>query len=660
MFNDTFFDMPEYEQPVEDTKCPEGQVWDDTLKKCVPALNLNQVNANINYSNPNPGANKETADKGGKLSEINNNWLAGLQKKVDDTELEYATTLFTSLDKAPLYNNKPIALSELSAAFADPKKRKAIMDQAYALDDNPELDAETKWGLIENHLKSINLSAVILEGNKRMTEDLYRAAELKSIKDQQNGGVKSIPYTTLFSNGKILSEDEWTLKVIKDRVNDYNDHLMSERLRYRNAHPEEFRNDKSIYNLVMNGKSNAFPSNTQSTSANKPVVMINTPGVNFNKLKDQQIQQNMNDFASGKYAWDTEFETEPNAKNYKNHRFYKFYDLDGKYQQYLDEVYKQYNASYDPANMGPKSARKLSADIQDMIPGNKGGMVHGTSMTIPFDFKKPIKMVDEFSEDPATRRPVLNRNVQKMDEGVNELIQLLSYSMGNKDNVIIGLGGIKDKVPSESWSRGLEAMQLIAQHADAGHKTGGLIPKGSIEFQGVVGGDTKYHAYHVKMDPAFFGHRQFAGEGKIGKMDDDPKVDNKELINNGFTIYVPAEESSSKLPFGQYHKRSSVITPAEALVNTAGLDVNIPGAGGFKFIKTGANSDSLIMNSYQVRLNETGRMDTLRPKADTIPLGRNIDIQGVYRDNIEYLKSIWFKNQKIKELIGTPGQIVNQ
>ena len=308
------------------------------------------------------------------------------------------------------------------------------------------------------------------------------------------------------------------------------------------------------------------------------------------------------------------------------------------------------------------SARKLSADIQGMFQGNKGGMTHGTSMTLPFDFSKAVKMVDEFVEDPQTRRTVLNQNVQKVDEGVNEIVQLLSYSMENKDNVIIGLGGIKDKVPSESWTRGIEAMQIIAQHADAGHKKGGLIPKGTIQFQGIVGGEDKYHAYHVKMDPAFFGHKEFAGKGKIGKMDDDNTEKNTELIDNGFTIYVPAEASSSKLPFGQYHKSSSAITPAEALINqNVPLDVNVPESGRFTFTRTGANSDSLSLNTYEVIFNpQTRRMDTLRNNVGTIPINRSVDIQRLYKDQLEVLKSNWFRNQKIKQILGVPGQIVNQ
>ena len=644
MFDDMFLDLPEMSE--ENTGPGDPPTKKKPAKQESAPINLYTPQVQIQYGTTSPGANMSAPDKGVPLSDANSQWLSGLQKRMDDNDLEYATTLFTTLNTLPLINNKPVQLSELSTVMADPQKRKLIMQQADKLDDNPELDPDTKWNMIENHYKNVMLSGLVLEGNKRFDEDLYSAAV---VRDAQKEGTP-FTFSSLFDNKKkFISEQQWEINQVNKLTEDYNNKVLSYNI--RNYKPSAL--EQSFYAAQRQ------ETGLRSVGSNQALVPINLPGskLNFNRLKQQQVDRALEDLQMKNASVLDPF----TAKNYKSSPFYD--QVKGLYGKYREAVYDQYNRSYDPNNLGPKSPRKLRADIEGKFSGNKGGEYHSPLMTMNFDFNSPFVIADEIVENNETGEVSLKRGSQIMDEGVKEIASLLKLAQGQPNDVIIDMGGVKEEIPGKSWSRGQEAVQSIITELMSNHKKGNaLIPKGSITFQGIVGGEDKYHAYHIKMAPTFFGNKKFAGKGKLGK-EDNGEEPNAELINNGFTIYVPSEVSSKNMGFAKKYKSATTISPAEGILNWANeVPIEIPEGGKIHLVKD-AKTGEITMNSYGVMLNpNTKAYDTVRIKSENNKFGTDAatDLDAIIKRNMEIIKSVWFSNQKQKALLSTPGQIGNQ
>lgn len=646
MFDDMFLDLPEMSEETSGPGDPPTKKKPAKQQESTP-INLYTPQVQIQYGTSSPGANMPAPDKGLPLSETNSQWLSSLQKKMDDNDLEYATTLFTTLNTLPLINNKPIQLSELSTVMADPQKKKLIMQQADKLDDNPELDPDTRWKMIENHYKNVMLSGLVLEGNKRFDEDLYGAAV---VRDAQKEGTP-FAYSSLFDNKKkFINEQQWEINQVNKLTEDYNNKVLSYNI--RNYKPSPLT--QMFY--AAQRKEKGF---VDFNEGPKPMVPVNLPGsrLNFNKFKQDQLAN-----ATEELLFKNAKVLDPfTAKNYKSSPFYD--QVKGLYNVYRQAVYDQYNRSYDPNNLGPKSPRKLRADIEGKFSGNKGGEYHSPLMTMNFDFNSPFVVADEVVENNETGEVSLKKGSQIMDEGVKEVANLFKLAQNQPNDVIIDMGGVKENIPSESWSRGQEAIQSVITELMSNHKKGNaLIPKGSITFQGIVGGEDKYHAYHVKLSPTFFGNRKFAGKGKLGKVDDGDEP-NTELINNGFTIYVPSEVSSKKMGFAKKYKSATTISPAEGILNwTNEVPIEIPEGGKIHLIKD-AKTGEITMNSYGVMLNPNTRSyDTIRIKSENNKFGADAgtDLDAIIKRNMEIIKSVWFTNQKQKALLATPGQIGNQ
>ncbi len=646
MLDNIFMDPFAEDQDIQTD--PPGSKKKTEQKPQGPPINLYTPQVNIQYGTTSPGANMSAEDKNVPLYETNINWLSTMVKKMDENDLEYAKTLFTVLNTLPTIDNKPVSLSELSTVMADPKKSKAIMDQAYKLDDNPELDPETKWSLIENHYKNVMLGSLVMEGNNRISEDLYQAAKIRDAK-KENIYFK---YTSLFDGKKqFISESQWELKQVQKLTEDYNNEVLAYNI--RNYKPS------SVMQAFYKAKrQEAGIPESISAQESKPMVPINLPNsrLNFNKFKQDQLQEAQKQLQYGAGVLEI-----PTAQNYTKGPFYG--KVKGMYGKAIQAVRDQYNSNYDPANLGPNSPRKLRADVEGKFTGNKGGEFHSPIMTMGFDFNNPFVIADEIVEDKNTGEVKLNRNSQIMDEGVKEAAGLFKYVQTSPTNVIYNVGAVQESVPSDSWERGPEAVQAIITELMANHKKGNkLIPRGSITFQGIVQGEEKYHAYHVKMDPNFFGHRNFSGKGKIGKTDDDEP--NKELINNGFTVYIPADESVKNLGMGKKYKSASTISPAEGMMNWKNeVDINIEEGGRLRMIKD-PKTGEITMDSYGVILNPNTRSfsDTIRINLQNNKFGADgaTDLDAILKRNLEVIKLNWFNNQKQKRLLSTPGSIGGQ
>lgn len=663
-----FFENPDFEEGAGEDPPKKQKAASDSA----PPLKIYTPQAQIQYGSNAPGANMPSKDKGMKLLDANRAWLSDIEGRMTKNDIEYATSLFSTLNSLPLIDNKPVQLSDLSTVMSDPKKRKMVMDQAAKLEENPELDIDTKWNIIENHYKNLMLSGLLLEGNKRIDEDVRKAANILNQKQIHTGkdgknakGTPDFDYTSLFKGDKFISESEWELNQVNKMIEDQNNRILSARM--QTAKPSSLM--QSFYRQQHQDKY-GWADNSQSGA----ITPINLPGskINYNKLKEQQLQQAITAMTA-----DGPILQPVTAKNYKSSSFYN--QVKGRYNIYKDKVYEQYNANYDPTTMGPNSPRKLSADIEGKFSNNKGGEIHSPIITMNFDFNKPFIKSDMVNVDDETGQVTIGKDVDVMDEGVKDVVGLFKIALNKPKEVIIGLGGIKDKVPSESWNRGEEAIKAVITQT-SNYKLGNKkIPNGTLTFQGIVGGEQKYHAYNVKLNPMFFGSSPFQGKGKIGKLDNSDEP-NKDLIDNGFTIYLPVELSGTKVGLGvknsdgsyadnvtlstpKLYKKASTITPVEGLFNWKNeIPIDIPEGGKIHLIKDGKTGE-ITMKSYLVSLNtETQAMDTTPVNIAYNKFGADAatDLDAIVNDNLKVIKRNWYINQKKKELLSTPGKVGNE
>jgi hypothetical protein len=646
MFDDMFIDLPEQEAEAAGP-CPKGKTWDPVSKRCVdqlPEVKIYEPEVTIQYGTTSKGANMATEDKGLKLYDANRQWISERQKEVDELDIQYAKQIFTKLNRLPLINNKQVSLSELSTAMSDSKKRQQIMDQALKLGEDPTLDPETRWSLIENHIKSTFLAGEMLEGNRRINEDMLKAAR---VVDAANAGA----YTTSLggrNHASLLFRSNGTLKT-KD---EYDKDLNAARAAFIAKGIEQWEKE--------NPYPQYGPTYIQRTDMPNPMR-----GSFYTDEKGRIRELDPRPKAiHSQEGWiqgrDMQYKILANTFNgFK----YKDEKMDPSYENVYNSILTHYNSGYDPTNLGPNSPRKLSADIEGKFKGNKGGMLHSATMSVDFDFSKSSIKADKVIENTQTGEVNLQRGVTVLRTGAQSFIDLLKVSSTNPDKVIISAGGVSESVPSSSDSKGKSIIQALVDEVISKHDKGSkLIPRGSITFQGITGGDEKYHAYHVKMDRRFWGHRQFSGKGKVAHDDDNDKADD-ELINEGFTIYVPADLSSRKIKsLGGMYKKASTVSAAEGLLTWKNeVPIEVPESGKIHLIKD-EKTGEITINSYLLNLNRQGRYDTtfLPTQSKVFKADAAIDLDAIIQRNMEIFKQNYMLNQQKKQTLASPGKIGNE
>jgi len=654
MLDDMFIDLPEEETAGP---CPKGKTWDPITKQCIdllPEVKIYSPEVLIQYGSTSEGANMVAKDKGLKLYDANTQWISERQKEMDELDIKYAKNIFTQLNRVPTVDNKQISLAELSTAMSDVKKRKAIMDQALKLNEDPTLDADTRWSLIENHIKSTFLAGEILEGTKRMNEDMAKAA---SAVDAINGGSDTWISTLGGRNhAALLFRSNGTLKTKAEYERD----LKAAHAAFVGKGIEQWEKEHPMpENAPMYIQRSDMP-NPMATygrqfvkDKNGKIIELDSRPKAINSMEGWWQARGLQGSILGNTFNNFTYK---NVKETKNVKAYP------SYETVYNAVIAQYNSGYNPVNLGPNSPRKLSADIEGKFKGNKGGMFHSAKMSVDFDFSNSSVKADEITTNNQTGEVTTQRKTI-LRTGPQSLIELLKVAGSDADKVIVVTGGVSTSIPRSSDSNGNAIVKALIDEVISKHdKDSKLIPRGSITFQGIVGADDKYHAYHVKMDRRFWSHRQFTGKGKVAYDDNKDKPDS-ELIDEGFTIYVPAELSSKKIKsLGGMYKKASEISAVEGLFTWKNeIPIDIPEAGKIHLIKDEKTGD-IIMNSYHLHLNRQGKYDTVPIPAQTKTFKADAatDLDRIIKDNMEIFKQIFMFNQQAKQSLATPGKVGNE
>lgn len=193
----------------------------------------------------------EAADKSVPLYQINNDLILNLGDETLKQDVQKATSLFKALEQNPVVNGKPIDVSTLSEVMKNPTARRAIMEQAAKLQNDPNLDVETKWNAHLNDYIASGINAAIPLIKKKMDEQMYNSAamvdaQLKATKVEPKGtnlnvsktagywgkddNKYDVKATELFNeNGDMLDANQFSLLYIQRKVNAYNDYIANQK-----------------------------------------------------------------------------------------------------------------------------------------------------------------------------------------------------------------------------------------------------------------------------------------------------------------------------------------------------------------------------------------------------------------------------------------------
>jgi hypothetical protein len=563
-----------------------------------------------------PGATMETADKQEPLYDINTKYIKSLYDKKDSYDVDFVKNTFSSLNVLPVINGKAVPLSELATTVMNPKHRQSIIEQANALQDNPELDPEVRWGLIENHNKTIMLSGLITSAEKKLSSGMMTAATMLDEKSKST----SKTYSSIFGNdGQILSKAQYAAKISKmfaDRQAEYiKNNPREATFNFRGDPTEWIRTDMPN---PMQGRFYTDPATGKTTELDtRPKLQGTTEG------------------------WDMSMNAMrvSNAKE-KNKRIEGYDDI-------IEAIKTQYSKA---TNM--QGISKLSADIEGKFAGNKGGEQQARPIEISFNMGNAK---ESYKDDKG-------QTAKRFKSEVRELANIINLVDKDPGELIYSLGGVSDEVPDldEATAKKVKMIfNMIKDDMSVTHRKGSSsIPAGAIKFQSITGGDNKYHAYTIRLNSNYIQTSKFSGsEGSPGPIRNSEGKVNEDLINDGITIYVPAKVSAKATNFGKSNNKSSKVSFAEGLLqwnNEVMLDY--PSAGRIHIVKDN-QTNTITIGGFEVAINEAGKYDTSFYKNyNTIPIDQATDLDQIIEDRVNVMKSKFFNNNYIqRELLRLKG-----
>jgi hypothetical protein len=568
-------------------------------------------------SGKSAGATMETDDKAEPLFDINTKYIKSLYDKKDSYDIDFVKNTFTALNTLPVINGKAIPLSELATTSLNSKNRKAILEQAIALQDNPELDPEVKWSLIENHNKTIMLNGLITSAEKKFNSGLMTAATMLDEKVKNTNK----PYSTIFGDdGQILSKADYKAKIYKIYAD--------RKAQYLKDNPREATFD-------------AWGQPTQWIRTDMPNYNYGSlvPDEKTGKLKMMDLRPKLEGTTEG---WDMH---ESMSAVSDSRAIQK--RIDG-----YDDIVKAIQTQYSKAtNM--QGISKLSADIQGKFAGNKGGEEQARPIEVSFNMGNAK---ESYKDDKGQ-----TKNRYKAE--VRELANVMNLVDKDPGELIYSFGGVSGEIPDLDDATNKKVKMIFNMMKDdmsIKHRSGSSsIPAGAIKFQAITGGDKKYHAYTIRLNSNYIQSSKFSGsESTPGPIRDSDGKINQDLINDGITIYVPAKVSAKATNFGRTNSKASKVSYAEGLLqwnNEVMLDY--PSAGRIHIVKDD-HTGTITIGGFKVQLNpNSGKYDTTFVKElNTIPIDQATDLDEIIEKNISSIKERFFFNSYMqKELLRLKG-----
>ena len=232
-----------------------------------------------------------------------------------------------------------------------------------------------------------------------------------------------------------------------------------------------------------------------------------------------------------------------------------------------------------------------------------------------------------------------------------------AYSLpSTKQNIpdaIFTKGAIGSEIPS-TGSSDKDSKQMIAYLSDKMSnmlkynttKGMGTVPIGELTFQPIAGGNEKYQAFNLKLNPEYYkeykGTKTEPGSGR-----------DEEMQANGITIYVP-KESAIKAGI-QISKVSKEASTPSFVEGTMALDpdktyTRVVPNGMTYTIKKDPAGGGMLVTGYGVKYN------TKSHDYDTIPIqkvfsyGLDRDMDGIEKNLFKLSLQSFMTNRQIKRL----------
>jgi hypothetical protein len=595
------FDMQQADQVpvVSSTDDGTSLTQTTTLPPSIPGFKVNPK------ARPEGGAMKQEY-KDVPLYTANKKYISDINNKILNNNIEYSTLIFQTLGKLPVVNGKTIPLSEFSTIFSkDKKAADQILGQATEFSNDPNIDIETGIQLIKNNNQTIALTARLANRKKVFRQNLASVVP-QADADADDFFEKGFNVHQLLfdENGNIRDKkqfEEAALSRAKQRV----DQIQKE------------------IEQVPPPTSGSWMRSDMPTSI--PVLDQN------GRLIGTRVGTNPSNYGTSVEGYNDKIRSLMNQQNLV---------LSKAKELSYDKVFKQLTTAYNKEKSG---AIFLGADEEAKWKNQKGGEKEVmVSEPIPFGYTTTQTMLYSKGKD-AKGKPVYALQPQVAEfHKIMEAAGLKDEIPSLKD-VIVDIGGVKSELPDglsgdEYTGFKLFAADVLSDMIQSGEsfinaqKRSKLL-SGTIYFQGAVGGENKYHAFHIKFDKGYLNQSKFSGG-----TEEAPKYikANPELITNGFTVYIPAALSSKVTNFGIKQKEAINISDAEALLN---LDENLPpisvtGGGSIQLVKDPVKQ-TISVTGYGVALNpNTLAYDTIPYGTQTFPVDQSVNIDGYINNQI--------------------------
>lgn len=633
------------------------------------------------------GTSKEKETKSVPLYDLNTSYLNRLNDMATDLDVAYTSSLFGAVNRPISIDGEVIPLSELSTAMKNPDLRSKLILAAGKIQNDPSLDPDVKWNAIMNSITSYQIQASIPYLNKKMGEQLYYSAEYVDTRNKYpetnlviapmggaiitHGDVKynkELPHTGMFKKDdsgsyQMLSPEEYAVAYINNSIYNNNAKIAKERAEYEkkgfpkrtfetSAVPQR-TSDYDRQNLLkfisdepgtwgptpLKQNQNKYdPSflwknSQQKTGSQEPInvserngiLPTNQRGSNINKQQAASRKNQESEFWRMSDAED--FVTLENVtKDWRYEQALKIYEKNKK------SILNRYNESNNT------EVYKLSADLENKFRNNKGGEEKAEPSVLEFNLNDPGKKQNgEFIPNPGFAQYVELERLVNTDDG----------------DIIYDFGKVKSEVPDKEDVKSNDVKMLFKMMGDDlaliqkfNKREGAKLPHGSITFQGIVGGDDKYHAYNVVLNSNYLGQRDLKGS------EENPGIAKTypELQTDGFTIYVPAQKSEKMTTAGRYLKHGKILSPTEVLLSLKNdVTIPIPGAGQITLSRDPVQG-TITLGRYRVTYNpETSKIDTVSLSPKVFGLSQVFDIDQYLEKELTDMKAGFFFNEQMKK-----------
>lgn len=571
-----------------------------------------------------PGLTKKSDTKYNNLYDVNTAFMEDLNAQIADKDWNFIYHVFDKLQKKPIINGKSVELSTLKTIMDNPNSRKALMDQAIELESDPSLDSQSRFALIKLHHEATSLNGQLLHAKKLWGKQLMQSALMADEKRTADSNLKKGYH---YSFHQKLFKPDGTIRTEKE----YNALIKQE----TNAEIAEWEKKNPFPE-----KAPMFWARTDQPNPMMTKAIFNPITKKWENLDSRPKMENSQE------GWYISRQNNSNAIIGFNNKF--------SYDDLVKNVIKQYNLSDGPAT-------KFRTDFEGKFDRNKGGDVEGTIGTIDFD---------------ATSKKIQLRNGTQIDNPeIVEYGNLLNLLNKNGNEVLVQPGNIAGNVPDvkdasvATTSKEMkEFIKTLTEDFDLSDDKGrkrtfSKLPRGTITFASVAGGENDYYAYNIKFHSDYINTERFKGS------EDDPKIIHKkqkpEVATDGFTIYIPKKLALGKNDqTGQFRStlardndRATTVSPAEGLFTVSNdLKFHVPNAGQLNITKDEKTGETTI-SGFGVDLNvNTGTMDSIPFPIQVVPSDKASDLDWIMSDFYRNMYQVLNNNDaKMKYLIQQNG-----